>query len=144
MSFKTITLYSPVKGNLIDISKVPDEAFAQKILGDGIAVIPQENFICAPADSFVKNIHKSLHAIVLERDGFEILIHIGVDTVTLKGQGFKAFVKEGDFVKRGQKLIEFDKEYISQNAPSDVIMMVIAITINALLLGISYEHEDRN
>ncbi|MCR5505349.1 MAG: phosphoenolpyruvate--protein phosphotransferase [Elusimicrobiaceae bacterium] len=133
MSFKTITLYSPVKGNLIDISKVPDEAFAQKILGDGIAVIPQENFICAPADSFVKNIHKSLHAIVLERDGFEILIHIGVDTVTLKGQGFKAFVKEGDFVKQGQKLIEFDRDYISQNAPSDAIMMVIATPLKVTL-----------
>ena len=130
---KTITLCSPIKGNLIDISKVPDDAFAQKMLGDGVAFLPQENFICAPADAFVKSIHKSLHAIVLEKDGFEILIHIGVDTVSLKGQGFKALVKDGDFIKQGQKLIEFDRDFIARNAPSNIVIMVIAAPLEVSL-----------
>ena len=131
---KTLTLYSPIKGFLIDISKVPDDAFAQKMLGDGVAFTPQENYICAPTDALIKNIHQCLHAIVLEKDGFEILIHIGVDTVTLKGRGFKALVKEGDFVKQGQKLIEFDEDYIAQNTPSNLIIMVIASPLEVNLI----------
>lgn len=126
MPSKTITLYSPIKGKLIDISQVPDDAFAQKMLGDGVAFLPEEDFICAPSDAFVKTLHKCLHAIVLEKDGFEILIHIGVDTVSLKGNGFKALVRDGDFVKQGQKLIEFDRNFLAQNAPSNVIIMVVA------------------
>lgn len=131
---KTLTLYSPIKGFLVDISKVPDDAFAQKMLGDGVAFAPQENYICAPTDALIKNIHQCLHAIVLEKDGFEILIHIGIDTVTLKGRGFKALVKEGDSVKQGQKLIEFDKDYIAQNTPSNLIIMVIASPLEVNLI----------
>lgn len=133
MSLKSLTLFSPVKGHLLDISKVPDDAFAQKMLGDGVAFEPEENFIYAPADVKVKNIHKCLHAIVLEKDGFEILIHIGVDTVTLKGRGFKVFVRDGDFVKHGQKLIEFDRDFIEQNGLSSLVVMVVAAPLEVTL-----------
>lgn len=130
---KSITLYSPLKGKFVDISQVPDDAFAQKMLGDGVAFQPEEDFICAPADAFVKTIHKCLHAIVLEKDGFEILIHIGVDSVSLKGQGFKALVRDGDFVKQGQKLIEFDRNFLAKNTPSNVVIMVIASPLEVTL-----------
>ena len=133
MSIKTITLYSPIKGKFVDISQVPDDAFAQKMLGDGVAFQPEEDFICAPTDAIVKTLHKCLHAIVLEKDGFEILIHIGVDTVSLKGQGFKALVRDGDFVKQGQKLIEFDRNFLAANAPSNLVIMVIAAPLEVNL-----------
>lgn len=133
MYSKTLTLYSPVKGKLIDLSQVPDEAFAQKMLGDGIAVIPEENFIYAPTDATIKTLHKCLHAVVLEKDGFEILIHIGVDSVSLKGQRFKTFVKEGDKVIKGQKLIEFDRVFLTKYATSNIIIMVIAAPLSIKL-----------
>ncbi len=133
MTLKTLSLYAPVKGKAVDISKVPDEAFAQKMLGDGIAFEPEENFISSPINATVKNLHKCLHAIVLEKDGFEILIHIGVDSVSLKGQNFKALVKEGDTVKQGQKLIEFDREFLAKYIPSNLIIMVIASPLEVTL-----------
>ena len=126
MTLKILNLYSPLKGKIIDLSNVPDEAFAQEMLGDGIAVDPEENFIYAPTDATVKTLHKCLHAVVLEKDGFEILIHIGVDSVSLKGQGFKTFIAEGDRVKQGQKLIEFDRDFLKKYTTSNVVMMVIA------------------
>ena len=133
MALKTLNLYSPVNGVMIDISKVPDEAFAEKMLGDGVAFEPEENFISAPLDATVKTLHKCLHAIVLEKNGFEILIHIGVDTVSLRGQGFKALVKDGDSVKRGQKIIEFDRDFLAKNAKSNIVIMVIAAPLEATL-----------
>ena len=133
MPSKTITLYSPIKGKFVDITQVPDDAFAQKMLGDGVAFTPEEDFICAPTDALVKTLHKCLHAIVLEKDGFEILIHIGVDTVSLKGNGFKALVRDGDFVKQGQKLIEFNREFLAQNASSNIVIMVIASPLEVTL-----------
>ncbi len=130
MNPKTLTLYSPITGELLDLSKIPDEAFAQKMLGDGIAVKPQENFIYAPTAAVVKNLHKCLHAIVLEKDGFEIMIHIGIDSVSLKGQRFKTFVQEGDKVTKGQKLIEFDKDFLAQYAKANTIVMIIVSPLN--------------
>lgn len=133
MNPKTLVLYSPITGNLIDLSKVPDEAFAQKMLGDGIAIEPKENFIYAPTDATVKTLHKCLHAIVLEKDGFEILIHIGIDSVSLKGQRFKAYVQDGDKVIQGQKLIEFDKDFLAQYTTSNIVVMVIASPLDVNL-----------
>ncbi len=133
MQSKTLTLYSPVKGKLIDLSKVPDEAFAQKMLGDGVALEPQENFIYSPIDAKIKTLHKCLHAVVLETGDFEILIHVGIDSVSLKGQRFKTFIKEGDIVKRGQKLIEFDKDFLAQYTTSNVVIMVVASPLEVTL-----------
>lgn len=133
MALKNLTLYGPIAGKLLDLSKIPDEAFAQKMLGDGIAVKPQENFIYAPTDAVIKNLHKCLHAIVLEKDGFEIMIHIGIDSVSLKGQRFKTFVQEGDKVIRGQKLIEFDRDFLTQYAKDNTIVMIIVSPPNVKL-----------
>ena len=133
MTQKILNLYSPVKGKAIDLSQVPDEAFAQKMLGDGIAVLPEENAVYAPTNGVIKNVHKCLHAIVIEKDGFEILIHIGIDSVSLKGQNFKALVKEGDTVKQGQKLIEFDRDFLAKHTPSNAVIMIIVSPLEVTL-----------
>lgn len=100
----------------VDLSEVPDETFAQEILGKGCAIIPSDNIITAPADAVVETIFDAHHAVGLKlENGCEILIHVGINTVELKGQGFTAHVSEGDKVTVGQTLITFDREFIQKN-----------------------------
>jgi sugar PTS system EIIA component len=109
----TLTLYRPVEGKVIDISEVKDDMFADKMMGDGVAIEPESNDILSPCDGKILLVPKTLHAVALvSSNGVEILIHIGIDTVELKGQGFTSYVNAGDMVKRGDKLISFDREYI--------------------------------
>ena len=102
-------------GTILPLEEVHDATFASKVLGDGVAVIPSEGRIFAPADAVVTNLADTKHAIGLQtRGGNEILIHIGIDTVQLDGKFFKPHVKNGDTVKKGQLLIEFDLEKIKK------------------------------
>ncbi len=102
-------LYSVVNGVKKNLEDVNDEAFSQKMLGDGIAIIPHDGQVVAPIDSEVTMLFPTCHAIGLKtQEGLEILIHIGIDTVEMNGDGFEAFVKQGDKVKQGQVLIQFD------------------------------------
>ena len=104
---------TPIKGKVSDISKSPDAAFSGKLMGDGFVVFPDDNVVYAPCDASIEVVFPSKHAIGLKTvNGTELLIHIGMDTVSLNGEGFKTFVKDGDVVKKGQKLIEFDAEFI--------------------------------
>lgn len=128
-----LTVFSPAAGIVTALEQVPDPVFAEKMLGDGLAVNPSDNFIFAPFDGLVKTLHKSLHAVVIEQQGIEILIHIGVETVNLKGQGFKALVKQGDTVKKGDKLLEFDRDFIAKNAPSNLVIVIVANKPDAVL-----------
>lgn len=106
---------SPVSGKTVDLSEVPDETFAQEILGKGCAVIPSDDKITAPADAVVETIFDTHHAVGLKlENGCEILVHIGINTVELGGQGFTAHISEGDRVTAGQTLITFDKEFIQE------------------------------
>lgn len=106
---KSETLLSPLKGSVIPIEKVGDPTFAEKILGDGAAIIPDTGLLVSPADGIIDNIFDTGHAVSLvTAAGAEVLIHIGIDTVRLNGEHFKAMVKNGDAVKAGQPLIEFD------------------------------------
>ncbi|MDR1952598.1 MAG: PTS glucose transporter subunit IIA [Elusimicrobiota bacterium] len=117
---------SPLKGEIKQLQEVPDEVFSQKMLGDGLAIDPKENVIHAPFDATVETLPVERHAIGLKsNEGIEVLIHIGVDTVNLKGNGFKIFVKEGNKVTKGQKLIEFDKDFIDKNAPSSIVIVIV-------------------
>lgn len=109
------TVYSPVKGRVIPLSEVKDEAFSQEILGKGVAVQPECGEICAPFDGRIVTFFPTKHAIGLVSDhGCEILIHVGLDTVNLNGKYFKALAKEGERVKKGQKLLEFDMAQMKQ------------------------------
>ena len=115
----------PLEGKLLNISEVPDPVFSQKMMGDGIAIDPSNGVLVAPADGQIMNIFPTKHALSMtDNNGKEILIHIGLDTVSLKGEGFTAFVKDGDKVKQGQKLMEIDFNSIKPKVPSIITPMV--------------------
>ena len=106
-------IYSPCNGKVVPLSEVSDPTFAEKILGDGFAVIPSEGKIYAPADGEVTMVFDTLHAITITNtQGTELLIHIGLDTVTLKGEPFTAHVVAGDKVKKGDLLMDVDLDKI--------------------------------
>ena len=118
-------LASPVRGEAAPITEACDEAFAGKMMGDGYIVRPEEGMAYAPEDATVSFVFPSKHAVgLMSDDGVEYLIHIGVDTVNLNGEGFEAFVKDGDRVKKGDKLIGFDIQYIKEHAKSDECIIV--------------------
>lgn len=106
-------IFSPVTGVVIPLEKVSDPTFAQKILGDGLAIYPEEGKIYSPVDGEVTTLTDTLHAVCLtSKQGAELLIHVGRDTVTLNGRPFTCHVKEGDKIRKGQLLLEFDLEAI--------------------------------
>lgn len=112
---KSEVLCAPVKGKIIPIEEVSDPTFAEKVLGDGAAIIPETGLIVSPSDATVDTVFETNHAISLTTDsGAELLIHIGIDTVKLKGKHFKAMVRNGDKIKVGQPLIEFDIDAIKE------------------------------
>lgn len=116
---------SPFTGALHPITEAPDEAFAGKMTGDGFFVYPEDGVVYAPEDSTVTFVFDTKHALgMTTADGVEYLLHIGIDTVNLNGQGFKVFVENGQEVKKGDKLMEFDDEYIKANAPSDACLCI--------------------
>ena len=109
------------------MSEVKDEMFSKKMMGDGVAIEPSSDTVVAPADAEVTMVMAdSNHAVGLRfENGAELLIHIGIDTVNLKGKGFTCFVKQGDKVKAGQKLITFDKKVIADAGYAATVMMAI-------------------
>ena len=115
----TTIIYSPVNGEAADLSKVPDEAFAGRMMGDGAMVIPSDGEVRAPEDGEVCFVFDTKHAVGFETSSkLALLIHMGIDTVNLNGKGFEAFVKNGDQVKKGDLLLKLDLEYIKTHAPS--------------------------
>lgn len=106
-------IYSPCKGKVVPITEVSDPTFSEKVLGDGFAVIPSEGKIYAPADGEISMVFDTLHAVTMTTSqGTELLIHIGLDTVTLKGEPFISHVSGGQQVKKGDLLLEADLEKI--------------------------------
>ena len=121
-----IALASPLKGKVLKLSEVKDEAFASGVLGQGAAVEPEEGVLYAPADGTVSALFPTGHAIGLTtQTGLELLMHVGMDTVQLDGKGFKAFVETGETVKQGQKLLEFDRKLISEAGYSLVTPVLV-------------------
>ena len=116
---KRIVISSPVTGMAADLGTAPDEAFAQKMMGDGAVVIPEEAFVCAPEDGEVAFVFDTKHAIGYMTDsGISLLIHVGIDTVKLNGEGFEVLVENGQKVKKGQPMLKLDLDYLKANAPS--------------------------
>ena len=107
------TVLTPAEGELIAMEQIPDETFASGVLGKGAAILPEEGKVYAPADGEITALFPTLHAIGMKtEEGAELLIHIGLDTVQLNGEGFEAHIQNGDRVEKGQLLISFDKELI--------------------------------
>ena len=116
---ETITVCSPITGLAADLSTVPDEAFAGKMMGDGAAVTPEDPYVRAPEDGEVAFVFDTKHAIGFVMDsGVSILIHVGIDTVKLNGEGFEALVESGQTVKKGDPMLKLDLEYLKAHAPS--------------------------
>ena len=113
MKPEVVTIVSPVNGKAVPITEVPDPVFADKILGEGIAVIPEDGIFLCPVDGEVASVAESLHAIGFStEEGLEVLMHIGLDTVKLNGEGFTLHVKVGDKVKKGDLIAEVNLDFI--------------------------------
>ena len=121
-----VALISPIKGEVKDISESSDETFASKVMGDGILVNPSEEIFVAPADATVELVFPTKHAIGLSlKDGSQILMHCGINTVSMNGEGFEVYVEEGQEVKQGDKLIKMDLEKVKQAGHSTQTLMIV-------------------
>ncbi len=114
-----IVISSPISGVAADITTAPDEAFAEKMMGDGAVVTPEDPYIYAPEDGEVAFVFETKHAVgFVTETGISLLIHVGIDTVKLNGEGFEALVESGQKVKKGEPMLKLDIDYLSKNAPS--------------------------
>ena len=119
------TVLQPVKGNVIAREAIPDDTFASGVLGDGVGIEPTDELVVAPFDGTISSVAESQHAIGIEANGMEMLIHVGVDTVNMQGDGFTCLVKEGDAVTVGQPLIRFDRDKIKAAGYSDTVAVLL-------------------
>ncbi len=122
-----VEIYAPLSGEIVSIEDVPDVVFSEKIVGDGIAIRPNGNKIVAPVDGEIGKIFETNHAFSMtSKEGVELFVHFGIDTVELKGEGFTRIVQEGQSVKRGDAIIEFDLALLEQKAKSVLTPVVIS------------------
>ena len=126
----TVSLIAPLTGVLIPIEQCPDPVFAKKMVGEGVSLDPISNVLVAPCDGEVTLVHASKHAVTLRHEsGLELLLHIGLDTVGMDGEGFTPKVQLGTNVKAGDPLIEFDLDLVARKAKSVMTQMVITNSI---------------
>ena len=120
------TVYAPVSGNVIPSEEIPDETFAAGVLGQGVGINPTDGLVVAPFDGEISSVTETQHAVgISSPDGMELLIHVGVDTVAMNGEGFECLVKEGQQVKAGEKLIVFDRDKIAAAGHPDVVVVLV-------------------
>lgn len=126
-------IYSPLAGEIIPLAEVPDPVFSQKMMGDGIAIIPREGKLVSPVEGEIVQVFPTKHAIgIKSAKGLEILIHVGLETVKLKGEGFEVFVKEGQYVKTGDVLSSFDIPFLESKNKEIVTPIIITNTLEKL------------
>ena len=122
-----VEIYAPLSGEIVNIEDVPDVVFSEKIVGDGIAIRPTGNKLVAPVDGVVGKIFETNHAFSMEsKEGVELFVHFGIDTVELKGEGFTRVAQEGQSVKRGDTIIELDLALLEAKAKSVLTPVVIS------------------
>ena len=129
LSSKEGSVTQPVNGQVVSASEIPDPVFSSESMGASVGILPSDGNVFAPFDGEVKMIFPTNHAIGLKsNEGIEVLIHIGVDTVDMNGDGFESFVKQGDSIKKGQKLIAFDQKKIKAAGHSDCVIVALTNT----------------
>lgn len=122
-----LSLVAPVSGQLYTLDDVPDEAFSSRIVGDGVAIKPTSSEVLAPAAGTVVKIFETNHAFCIETDnGVELIVHMGIDTVALKGKGCSRLVEEGTVVDAGQPILNLDLAYLNANAKSMISPVIIS------------------
>lgn len=123
---KSVELMAPMTGKIIPLEKVEDPVFAEKMMGDGLAIEPEEGKVLSPIDGTIATIFPTNHAIgLLSKEGLEILIHIGIDTVDLEGEGFTRIAQEGDRVRKGDLLVELDLTKIKEKGKFTTTPIII-------------------
>jgi len=123
---KKCEIFSPIDGKSIQLNEVPDKVFAQKLMGDGVGFILDGPFVCAPCDGELTMLAPTSHAFGIKAvNGAEILVHVGLDTVSLKGEGLKTLVKQGEKLKKGSKVIEVDIELLKEKRIDLTTPMVV-------------------
>jgi len=114
---KEVLVKLPMRGEIIPLSEVDDFIFSGKVIGEGVAIKPEDGIVYSPVNGTIEVFYETKHAIVIRtEEGIRILMHIGIGTVSLDGRGFGSYVNEGDEVKAGDKLVFFDKEYVEKRA----------------------------
>lgn len=125
-SKQKLNVYAPISGRVISLDEVPDPVFSERMLGEGISIMPDTGNVFAPCDGLIIHLATTKHAIGLRaEDGTEILIHIGLDTVSLGGQGFTACVEQGEKVTKGQMLIQVDWDFLREKTINLVTPVVV-------------------
>jgi sugar PTS system EIIA component len=120
-----IIIEAPLTGEMNSLSEVPDPVFAEKMMGDGFAITPSEGVVVAPISGEIVQLFHTKHAVgIRSNEGVEVLIHVGLETVKLNGEGFEAHVSEGQKVNAGDKLLTFDINYIKENAKSIITPVI--------------------
>ena len=123
---KKLTLSAPLSGPIIKLALVPDEVFSSGVMGDGIAIDPLNDCLYAPCDGVIVHVAKTAHALTLRADnGAEVLLHVGLDTFDLQGEGFQLLVENGEQISNGQPLVRFDPDYIAQRCTSLISLLVL-------------------
>lgn len=141
----SLVLLAPLSGLVIPLEEVPDPVFAQKLVGDGLAIDPLSETLSSPFAGEVVQIHPACHALTLRHpSGVQVLMHIGLETVQLKGQGFHCLVKVGDQVTAGQPLIQFDADYLAQRVPSLISPIIILADGQSVDFEVTYGLAQQN
>ena len=122
---KQINLLLPITGEVVALTEVNDYLFNKKIMGEGAAIKPKDNFVYSPVDGEIVLVYEAKHAIGIKTDeGLQLLIHVGIDSVKLEGKGFACYVKVGDRVKAGDKVLFFDRDFIQMQASTTTPLVI--------------------
>lgn len=119
------TFFTPISGTCISLDDVKDDMFSQRMLGDGFAIIPSQQSLYSPVDGTITVMFPSKHAIEIKTKDFDLLIHVGIDTVELNGEGFSSFIKQGDVILAGDKLLDIDFNLIKSKGLDTTCMFII-------------------
>jgi PTS system glucose-specific IIA component len=140
---KVVEFTSPVIGTAVPLTAVPDQVFATKMVGDGMAFEPKEGIIYSPVNGIIDNVFPTKHAIGIKTpEGLKVIIHIGIDTVNLKGNGFESLVHRNQAVKNGTKLLVFDMDLLKEKAKSIIVPMIITNTARIRTITFNYSEVD--
>lgn len=122
---KKISIFAPVDGEIVNLDSVPDEVFSARMAGDGVAIIPTSDIFVSPIDGTISKIFPTNHAFVVKNNELEVIVHIGIDTVNLKGEGFTRIASVGDKVSVGDEVIKVDLPFLKANAKSTITPIVV-------------------
>ncbi|WP_347862116.1 PTS glucose transporter subunit IIA [Salimicrobium sp. PL1-032A] len=123
---KNVSITAPLTGKVVSLDEVPDPVFSQRMMGDGIAIEPSDGKVVSPVDGEIVQIFPTNHAVGIKTsNGLEVLVHIGLETVAMEGEGFEGHVKQGDKVKTGDNLVTFDKDLVAEKAKAVITPVII-------------------